>query len=477
MPEGVVQWLDSAAGEAEVVRKGRPFRARIADLEPEARRVGARVHFDIRRDHGQDNAVDVRLRDWSSRRHRNVGTLVAARRADKKGEAPYEERHPRLAALSSTHPLALSQAWALSVADGDRDGAVALCAPDAVVPPESPGAEAVSGRDAAAAFVERLPVFGKGRVARVRGLDGEALVSWDPAGPGEPGVCVGCRVEHGEIAEQWIAEPTTGAAAFVQEEPSLPPIVLAAWGDIGDEDKRYASERVLALAEHIGEPVLFARVKLAREPDPALERPAMVQVTLDVNGEPVRAHVAAHTIHEAVDLVQRRLRDLLEHRAGHREPTRELAEPPEPGEWRHVDRATERPAYFPRPVDERQLVRHKTFAVEELTPDEAVYDMEQLDYDYYLFCDLASGSDSVVERVADGTYRLTRLVPAEVESGSIAAPIETSDVAVPVLGIDEAIERLDAGGEPFVFFADAASGRGNVVYRRYDGHYGLITPT
>jgi hypothetical protein len=44
-----------------------------------------------------------------------------------------------------------------------------------------------------------------------------------------------------------------------------------------------------------------------------------------------------------------------------------------------------------------------------------------------------------------------------------------------VLTVQEATERLDAGGEPFVFFANAVSGRGNVVYRRYDGHDGLIT--
>ena len=40
----------------------------------------------------------------------------------------------------------------------------------------------------------------------------------------------------------------------------------------------------------------------------------------------------------------------------------------------------------------------------------------------------------------------------------------------------EAVERLDVDVEPFVFFVEPESGRGNVVYRRYDGHYGLITP-
>jgi hypothetical protein len=27
-----------------------------------------------------------------------------------------------------------------------------------------------------------------------------------------------------------------------------------------------------------------------------------------------------------------------------------------------------------------------------------------------------------------------------------------------------------------VFFIDAATGRGSVVYHRYDGHYGLLVP-
>ena len=38
------------------------------------------------------------------------------------------------------------------------------------------------------------------------------------------------------------------------------------------------------------------------------------------------------------------------------------------------------------------------------------------------------------------------------------------------------IERLDASAEPHIFFANATTGRGNVLYRRYDGHYGLIVP-
>ncbi|MGW3045886.1 sigma 54 modulation/S30EA ribosomal C-terminal domain-containing protein [Kitasatospora sp. NPDC001159] len=36
--------------------------------------------------------------------------------------------------------------------------------------------------------------------------------------------------------------------------------------------------------------------------------------------------------------------------------------------------------------------------------------------------------------------------------------------------------RIDAFDQPFVFYADESTGRGKVLYHRYDGHYGLITP-
>ena len=48
--------------------------------------------------------------------------------------------------------------------------------------------------------------------------------------------------------------------------------------------------------------------------------------------------------------------------------------------------------------------------------------------------------------------------------------------AAPTLALDEAVEWLDVAGEPFVFFGDRDTGRAKVVYRRYDGHYGLVEP-
>jgi sigma 54 modulation/S30EA-like ribosomal protein len=44
------------------------------------------------------------------------------------------------------------------------------------------------------------------------------------------------------------------------------------------------------------------------------------------------------------------------------------------------------------------------------------------------------------------------------------------------LTVGQAVERLDATELPYRFFRDAGTHRGAVLYRRYDGHYGLITP-
>jgi len=63
------------------------------------------------------------------------------------------------------------------------------------------------------------------------------------------------------------------------------------------------------------------------------------------------------------------------------------------------DLPTARPEYFDRPAEDRQLVRHKTYAIDELTPDEAAFDMDQLDYDL---------SD---------TLELSLAVPGEVRTG------------------------------------------------------------
>lgn len=473
MPDGVIKWVDPTRGDAEIVRGGHSFPAHQQDIEPVARRTGARVHFDVQRVDGVPRAVDVRLRAGTrvSHRQHRFGTLVGARASEGKGPAIYAHVHPELR-NAQLHPLQLVRVWADAVANGDVTSASSLYAPDALV---HVGQHVLTGVATIERWLEGVPSFGSGRHASVHGTADGMAVAWWPRQGGSAGLEVRSRIAHGEIVEQWQSETHEAEAVLPASGTVLEPELVADDG-VPEDAKVQATTAVVHLVERLREPVLFARVKLSWEPDPARSRPAVIQVALDVDGDLVRAQAAAPTMPEALDRLVHRLHDRLEHRARHREYLHRSSGTPSIGEWHHGDLRTLRPPYFDRPEGERDLVRHKAFALGELTPDEAVFDMEQLDYDFYLFSDLATGSDAIVERVGDGSYRLTRLGGPLLDLGPTAVELKVNVTEVPTLSLDEAIERLNVAREPHVFFADALTGRGTVLYRLYDGHYGLITP-
>ncbi|QKW18084.1 HPF/RaiA family ribosome-associated protein [Kitasatospora sp. NA04385] len=229
---------------------------------------------------------------------------------------------------------------------------------------------------------------------------------------------------------------------------------------------QYAREKVAAVLERLEGPVLAVRVRLVQEANRSVARPSLAQVVVDLNGRPVRAHVAAETMREAVDLLQDRLASRLARLRHHRQHAREPLGRPVGGGGEH------RPERRVRPPEERQVVRHKSYGLARCTPLAAVRELEAMDYDFHLFTDAGSGRESVVYRGTAGGYRLA-------SAGAPPAPVPglvASRLGVPVLTPAQARGRLDLSGLPFVFFTDAATGRGHVLYHRYDGHYGLITP-
>lgn len=234
------------------------------------------------------------------------------------------------------------------------------------------------------------------------------------------------------------------------------PISVVADDDIPESIRAHAVERVVHVARFARRPVLHARVTLRLDRNPALERPAVAKAALDVSGRSIRAHVAAKELREAIDLLEERLRRNLEEAEELRRSRRHETGAPAPGEWRHGLLPTARPEYFPRPSDERELIRRKTYAGSPLTPDEATLELRLLDYDFYLFTNESTGEENVAWQEPDGSSALME--------------------DAPVLLLADAIERLDAGGERFVFFVDVQDRRGRVLYRRYDGHYGLLEP-
>lgn len=95
--------------------------------------------------------------------------------------------------------------------------------------------------------------------------------------------------------------------------------------------------------------------------------------------------------------------------------------------------------------------------------------------DLYLFHNEETGEDNVVFRSELGGYEL--LEPAATCSlADPSVPIRHSAVRPPTVPLPEAVDLLELASVPFVFFLDPVDGLGRVLYHRYDGHLGLITP-
>jgi ribosome-associated translation inhibitor RaiA len=257
---------------------------------------------------------------------------------------------------------------------------------------------------------------------------------------------------------------------------SAPDVVVRTRGAVRESAVGYAAEKVARVVHLAPAPVLSARVELHEHPNPSVDRSSLAGATLEVSGRAVRAQAVAETIEEAIDLVEDRLRRRLEVMSSRLDDRQRRTAVAVPGQWRHGDRPTERGVAYPRPVEEREVVRRGTYDDEPLAVEEAVYELHLLDYDFMLFVDSDTGEDSLLYAPADGGYlRLARGTQPTPRTTSDEPPVVDSNPA-PDMTVDQARERLDAGGGPFVFFRESTSGRGCVMYQRFDGHYGLITP-
>ncbi len=246
-------------------------------------------------------------------------------------------------------------------------------------------------------------------------------------------------------------------------------------GEVPPEAREHAEEKIGALDRLVDVPILGARVVLRQEANPRIERGARAEGEVDLNGPVVRASVAdiepIGAVNQLTQRLERQLRRFVDRRTDQARRRVEHA----PGEWRHADFSAGRPDYFPRPPEEREIVRRKTFATDPLTPIEAALEMELLDHDFYLFTGRVSGADAVVYHRDDG--RLGVIGPSGIgwsgeEDGIL---LEESRMDGPQ-ALEDAVAEMNVLNHRFLYFTNADSGRGNVIYVRYDGHYGLIEP-
>jgi ribosome-associated translation inhibitor RaiA len=244
-------------------------------------------------------------------------------------------------------------------------------------------------------------------------------------------------------------------------------------GEVPTTMVAYGREKLAAVAAIAPGPVLDLELRLDHHVDPARERAYHVEVVLNLDGQPIRARRSAATITEAIDRAVARLRRQVEARA--ERPQSKVLRHRDLTSWHHEDRPAERGHFFPRPKEEREIIRRKTFALRPESIEEALFDLDALDHEFFLFVNDETGEENVVARDESG-YTLLQPTPTPDAIDRVGVELRTGRPPGE-MQLGEACEVLDETDQPFVFYIDSAVGRGRVVYRRYDGHYGLITPT
>jgi putative sigma-54 modulation protein len=91
---------------------------------------------------------------------------------------------------------------------------------------------------------------------------------------------------------------------------------------------------------------------------------------------------------------------------------------------------------------------------------------------------LKRGKQKIRERraMAKGQTRTIREEPVHRAEEDAAREIKIETLEVKPMDIEEAVLQMDLNDQGFLVFTNARSLQINVLYRRKDGHYGLIQP-
>lgn len=260
-----------------------------------------------------------------------------------------------------------------------------------------------------------------------------------------------------------------------QARPTLTvPIEVQVSGDDTPLLAGHAEQRLRCILHTTDEPVGSARVRIVRYCGPRAPHSLVAQANLALSDRPVRAQVVAPGAIEAVAALLGRLRQHLRELARYRRDPRVQHSFFPPPQGRFGLESGRQPRTFPSPHP--QIVRRKAVLLTHRDVDEAAFDMDMMDYDFHLFVESGTGEDSVLCRVTPNEYRLAPLHRSPHAPAGHNLAISIDEHPAPRWDVGEAVRRMSGSRRPYLFFQDSQLGRGAVLYRRYDGHFGLIIP-
>ncbi len=84
---------------------------------------------------------------------------------------------------------------------------------------------------------------------------------------------------------------------------------------------------------------------------------------------------------------------------------------------------------------------------------EAVFDLDVLDYRFFLFTDASDGKASIVYEEDDGIVLRKIDGGSPLDEGGLQITVNRSPA--PAITVEDAIDRLNVSDEPFIFFTDS----------------------
>ncbi|HWF34735.1 MAG TPA: HPF/RaiA family ribosome-associated protein [Solirubrobacteraceae bacterium] len=234
-------------------------------------------------------------------------------------------------------------------------------------------------------------------------------------------------------------------------------------------------ERFASLERDADEPIEDLRLSL-RLPATRNARPRWVaDASLVFNGRQLAAHAtgadALEAATEAADRLERQMRRGADPQMAPRNDRRALQ--------RALAHLAHEPKHRPRPSfkrpDLRDIIPQRTaYPFPESTLD-AVADLLDLDLEFLLFRHARTGEDVVVYRRDDGRIGLLHPPGSPLADENDIVVTEPSRYPEPI-PLTIARDEMDVLNHRFLYFIDAADGRGKVLYLRHDGDYGLVEP-
>jgi putative sigma-54 modulation protein len=164
--------------------------------------------------------------------------------------------------------------------------------------------------------------------------------------------------------------------------------------DVTPNLRDYAERKVGKLAKQLADPT-HVEIELAVEKNPSIVDNHVAEATIWTKGPVLRAREASSDMRASIDqLVDKLERQVVRYRQKARHE-HERHEPPPP--------ADQPPALS---EEDAVIVKKKQFALNPLTPEEAILQLELIGHDFFVFRNLESGEINVLYRRNDGDYGL-----------------------------------------------------------------------